>query len=202
MQDTDFNPSAELDGTDYHADQTYLSFDFSRHDIREHTFEKCRFLSCRFTNMSLRQVALYSCVFETSELVLVDTNDMTLNSVEFKSTKIMGVNFTACSSFGFLPSFCGCILDSVIFSGNDLKKTGFNNCQIRNCDFGNCDMREASFSGCEFHKSTFQKCNLEKSDFRTASGYEIDPFNNRVRRACFSLPEAQSFLKFLEIRLE
>jgi fluoroquinolone resistance protein len=194
---TSFDP-----GVDYHTDQTYSLVKFGEFDLADHTFENCVFKSCHFTDMSLARCDFVSSRFDGCEFVLAKLDNVTLNDVRFLNSKLVGLNFTDCNKFGFLPDFDGCLLDSVVFCRNNLKKSKFLRCTIRGCDFMEADMRESDFDGTSFERTEFQKCNLEKADFRFASAYQIDPMNNRLRKARFSLPEAQSFLGFLGITIE
>jgi len=192
----------ELSKDDYHAGKKFESVSFAGRDLAGHTFEDCVFSSCHFIEVPLARVAFVSCAFRQSELSLVKIENTTLNSVRFEGCKLIGLNFADCNKFGFLPDFSDCLLDSSVFYSNCLKKGRFLECTIRNCDFIECDMREADFSDSTLESSTFQKCNLEKADFRSSSDYSIDPLTNRLSKARFTLPEAQSFLGFLGIKIE
>jgi fluoroquinolone resistance protein len=194
--------SAELAADDYHAGLRFRGVNFAGTDLAGHTFEDCAFLSCHFPEVSLARVAFVSATFEACEFTLVKLENATLNTVHFRGSKLVGLNFTDCNKFGFLPDFADCLIDGSVFCANSLKKGRFERCTIRNCDFMEADLREAVFDGSSLEGSTFQKCNLEKADFRAASDYSIDPLNNRLAKARFSLPEAQSFLGFLGITIE
>lgn len=152
--------------------------------------------------MSLSRVSFVSSSFESCELSLVKLEHTTLNSVHFRHCKLVGLNFADCSKFGFLPEFEDCLLESTVFCANNLRKCRFSGCVVRNCDFMESDLRETVFDGSSLEGTVFQKCNLEKADFRAAFSYAIDPVNNRLAKARFTLPEAQSFLGFLGIVVE
>jgi len=197
-----FEKNDDLESCDYHLDKTFADISFSAYKLAKHTFEKCVFRSCHFNEMSLGDCCFISCVFEGCDFVLVKLEHTTLNSVRFDKCRLLGLNFSGCNKFGFLPDFKGCLLDSTVFCENSLKKGSFASCEIRNCDFMECDMRESVFDHSVFEQTNFQKCNLEKADFRSAVAYQIDPLNNRMAKARFTLPEAQSFLGFLGITIE
>jgi uncharacterized protein YjbI with pentapeptide repeats len=193
---------SELASDDYHAGMRFEGVDFSGLPLADHTFEDCVFASCRFKELSLARVAFVSCAFESCELVLVKLENATLNSVDFRKSKLVGVNFSDCNKFGFLPSFDDCLLESAVFFANCLKKSRFIKSTIRNSEFIEVDLRDSCFDGSSLEGTTFQKCNLERADFRDAFNYSIDPVTNRLARARFKLPEAQSFLGFLGIEIE
>jgi fluoroquinolone resistance protein len=192
----------DLTENDCHDSQTYSSVIFNKYDLTGHTFENCIFESCHFIEMPLSDVKFLTCSFSNSELVSVKIDQAILNTIDFIDCKIMGLNFGKCGKFGFFLKFKNCIIENTVFESNNLKKGEFKNCSIRFSDFSECDIREADFTGTEFERTTFHQCNLEKTDFRTARNYTIDPFNNKIKKAKFSLPEAQSFLGFLNIDIK
>jgi fluoroquinolone resistance protein len=194
--------SNDLIDADSHENQTYKSINFNQYDVSGHTFENCVFESCHFIEMSLSKAGFLSCKFNNSEIVLTKLEQATLNTVDFIDCKVMGLSFADCNKFGFFINFENCLIDNTSYYSNNLKKAKFVKCQIRNTDFSECDMREAVFSNTKFERTVFKNCNLEKADFRSASDYAVDPFNNKIKKAKFTLPEAQSFLDFLGIDLK
>jgi fluoroquinolone resistance protein len=197
-----YDDNIDLKDSDNHDSQTYKLINFNQYDITGHTFENCIFQSCHFNEMSLAKAGFFSCKFINSEIVLTKIEQATLNSVVFIDSKIMGLIFADCNKFGFSIQFENCLIDNTVYYLNNFKKGKFINCHIRNTDFTECDMREIDFSNSKFEKTSFKKCNLEKADFRTSSNYGIDPFDNRIKKAKFSLPEAESFLGFLGIEIK
>ena len=195
-------PENELRNSDYHEKKIYDSVRFEDYEIADHIFEDCEFRSCLFTKTSFRGTAFISCTFTGSTLMMCDLTNTSLNEVVFKECKIAGLNFTDCNKFAFKPEFLGCVLDADMFYGNNLRKAGFENCRLKNTDFIECNLNEGSFRKSEFAAVTFQNCNLEKAVFLEAKNYSIDPSTNRLKKAKFDLPEAQSFLAFLGIDLE
>ena len=187
---------------DCHENIDYASVDFSGQDLRDHSFETCAFTSCRFREMELSRASFCSCAFKDCEIVLATLNQTRLNGAFFDSCKIVGLNFADCSDFGLSLAFKDCVVGSSVLFGKSLRKMKLLDCRLLDCDFGDCDLREADFSGSIFKNVVFHNCNLEKADFRTAQGYAIDPLANKIRGARFALPEAQSFLAFLGIRID
>jgi fluoroquinolone resistance protein len=187
---------------DYHEGREFAGMAFSQHSIVGHTFVDCTFSSSHFREMAATGTIFRSCVFKTCEFVLVKLHNATLSDVAFESCKIMGINFSECSPAGFSSAFRHCTISNVVFDGLALKRTKIIGCRLTDCDLLSCDFREADFSETEFQRVAVNNCNLEKADLRTARGYAIDPAANKVRGARFSLPEAQSFLPFLGIRID
>ena len=54
-------------------------------------------------------------------------------------------------------------------------------------DFAEAILNEAVFSICNLLGATFDRTNLEKVDFRTATNFSIDPENNQIRKAKFTV---------------
>lgn len=187
---------------DYFENKKFVSIVFCETDIRRLTFEDCIFESCDFSNASLFLVTLRSCNFLRCTFVITSMEKTTLDNCIFKESKIMGLTFATANNFCFSPSFESCLIDSTVFSQNNLKKQYFKNSTIRNSDFMTCNISEADFSGSTFENTSFHSCNLSKADFSNARNYSINPFENKIKNAVFSLPDAQSFLDFLEIKIK
>jgi uncharacterized protein YjbI with pentapeptide repeats len=192
---------AELTKDDYHEGRRYEGFDFNDCDVSGHSFEDCEFVQCRFDGASLEKAVFNGCRFLRASLAVTNLRHATFNGTSFDGSKLMGVDFSDCNRFGFRPEFRDCLMDGLAFGGNDLTKTPFAGCRIKNSDFTDCDLRDAVFPDCRFEESRFLRCDLREADFRTAAGYRIDPFENNVKGAMFDLPEAESFLAFLEIEI-
>jgi uncharacterized protein YjbI with pentapeptide repeats len=187
---------------DTHEDNEFVSVNFNQLSIAGHTFENCKFTSCRFREMAMPGTAFRSCVFKECEFVLVKMHDVILNDVSFESCKIMGINFSVCNTFGFSAEYHDCSIDNSVFYNMNFKKGKIIKCRLVDTDLSDCDFSEADFSDTIFKHVTNHNCNFEKADFRSAQGYTINAATNQVRNARFSLPEAQSFLAFLGIKLE
>ncbi len=192
----------DADEAQYHSGASYEGIDFGAFRLTGHTFEDCTFTSCRFDDRPQSGVSFVSSQFRKCEFVLTRLAGVTLNGVLFADCKLVGVHFTECNKFGFAPSFEGCLIDQSVFQKHTWKKGRFAKNLIRSCDFLECGLREAVFDDTTFENTRFSQCDLFRADFRTAAGYAIDPGGNRIAKARFSLPEAQSFLTFLGIKLD
>ena len=196
------NAAKVIADNDTHEDYEFASVDFSSINLVEHSFQNCLFTSCRFRETEMQSANFRFCVFKESEFVLTKVHNVTLNDASFESCRIMGINFSEFNNFGFFPAFKNCVIDNSIFNGICLRKGKIFTCKLVDCDFSACDFSEADFTNTVFKHVTISQCNLEKADFRYCQGYRINPDTNRVRKAKFSLPEAQSFLSFLDIIIE
>ncbi|WP_262709001.1 pentapeptide repeat-containing protein [Sphingobacterium lumbrici] len=63
----------------------------------------------------------------------------------------------------------------------------FHTCELKEVDFEQCNLTQSIFDNCNLLNSKFFHSVLEKVDFRTAYNYSIDPDNNKLKKAKFSL---------------
>jgi uncharacterized protein YjbI with pentapeptide repeats len=68
-------------------------------------------------------------------------------------------------------------------------------------DFREVDLFQADFAGTDLSESLFSNTNLTEADLSRARNYRIDPGQNVLTQAKFSLPEAMSLLYSLDIVL-
>ncbi|MGK0413736.1 MAG: hypothetical protein ACJA1B_001944, partial [Polaribacter sp.] len=64
--------------------------------------------------------------------------------------------------------------------------TKFKNCNLEEIDFTETNLTNGVFDNCNLKGAIFDQTNLEKSDFRTASNFNINPQQNRLKNAKFS----------------
>jgi len=78
-------------------------------------------------------------------------------------------------------------LNHASFYKTRINKTLFKNCQLQECDFTEGEFTGSSFDNCDLSGAMFEKSNLEKVDFRTSLNFFIDPENNKLKKAKFSI---------------
>ena len=198
----DTPPEKELENSSFHVSRTYTSLDFAEINIQKHEFENCTFKSCHFIKANLAECVFRDCIFETCEIVVPVLEGAQIFGTSFNSCKLMGLNFADCSEALFSPCFNDTVLSSCTFEGNNLRRLPFVNCKVRDSSFIYCNLEGSRFNDTDFEATTFQDCIFDKADFSGASGYEINPFMNKIKGGIFSLPEAQSFLYYLGIKIE
>lgn len=59
---------------------------------------------------------------------------------------------------------------------------------MQEADFSEADLTSVFFENCDLLQSTFFHTNLEKANFTSAFNYSVNPENNRLRKAKFSIP--------------
>ena len=150
------------------------------------TFESCTFLGCDLSYADLSGQLFIDCLFRDCNLSLARVANTGFQDTGFRNCKITGADFSQCRDFGLSFSFSGCILDYSVFHGKKLKNIRFEDCSLIECDFTQADLMKASFIQCRLDRAVFSRTNLSGADFTSASGFSIDPENNRMTKARFS----------------
>ena len=168
------------------------------------------FLDCTFTDCSLREVLFkncrfHDCVFSHCDLSLANFEGSSFQNTRFEKSKVIGVNWTLASWPKFLLKspihFYECVLDYSTFIGLSLQGIRIVGCRAKDVDFSEADLAETEFSNTDLSESRFRQTNLTSANFEEATGYTIDVNQNDVSKARFSLPEAVSLLRQLDIVL-
>lgn len=158
-------------------------------------FEKCRFVDCTFDNCRFED-----CVFSETVLSAAKPYNSKFSSVTFKDCKVMGFDWTKCRTVDTL-SFENCDISYSNFSFMQLPRLKLLKCQAKEVNFNESDLSGSIFTGTDFESAVFSHTNLSRADFRKAFNYGIDFNFNIVKKAKFSLPEAVSLLRSLDIIL-
>ena len=153
----------------------------------------------------LRACRFADCAFEQSDLSLVRLPHSTFTACRFEDSKIIGVNWTEAQwpeTRLWVPvGFVRCVISHSTFIGLGLREIRIVNCTAEDVDFRDADLTKADFGGTDLSGSLFVNTNLSGADLRSATNYRIDPPENVLRGAKFSLPEAISLLDGLDIDL-
>lgn len=166
-------------------------------DIEGHgrTFEDCTFVKCDLSYADLSHITFINCVIDSCNLSLMKVAEAGFQNVEFKDCKITGVNFGDISNFSLEVSFTKCMMDYTVWHKKKMKGTVFNDCSFEEADFSETDMTNAIFEKCNLNRAIFHRTILKGADLRTAYNFNIDPENNTMNKAKFSI-DALSRLLF------
>ena len=108
-------------------------------------------------NLSLRELLedAWEQVYDLRDLTVIteDAPDMTLGSIEIKSS-----------------SFSGCSFLDSRFQGTGFDRVVFQNCDLSGCSFDRCGLREVSFLGCRMMGANFSDCTLSHCRFEDCQG--------------------------------
>lgn len=169
--------------------------------IKDKEFEECLFDRCSFVECNFTACRFLNCQFKDCVLSAIKPTDSSFMEVKFSDSKIIGFDWTKAKSIRFLQ-FNKCQLDYSNFGFLTLPNTKMIKCIVHEADFTEADLTASDFEGTDFEKSRFFKTNLTKTNFKKAINYLIDINVNTLKKAHFSLPEAVSLLRSLDISVE
>lgn len=164
-------------------------------------FDNCTFYKCDFSKSYMQNCKFTECTFINCDLSLSIFKASTFNDVSFVKSKLIGISWSSCDE-PFDVSFDTCNLSQNSFHLLDLRQIKFINSLIKDTGFEECNLENSVFDNCNLEQTVFIKNNLKKSNFGTSKNYLIDPSENDIKNAYFSLPEALSFLSLLPIKLK
>ncbi len=151
--------------------------------------------------LDLSNYKFIDCAFERCQLSSVKIHGAVIQAA-FKYSKIEGVNFFTAKKSLLSINFDSCLIRHCSFAELKLPKVKFTGCELQNVDFSDADLSSADFSNTTFVDCVFRNTNLAKADFRYASGYFIDPTQNKIRGARFSSPDVLNLLAGFDIVIE
>lgn len=189
-----------LDQTEYSRER-FVEVDWSGQAFIGIEFEACVFRRAILAKASFSKCRFLDCKFENCDMGLIKVVNTRFRDTSFKECKLIGVNWSPVNAAVGL-SFENCLLNYSIFSGLDLRRMELVRSSAREVDFSECNLEEAVLTGTDFLGARFANTNLSKSDLRGATNYQVDPSSNKVKKAKFSLPEAVSLLRGLDIAIE
>ena len=166
----------------------FEKIDFRENELLVGSYEECQFLNCNFNNVDLSGLTFVSCTFDGCDASLVKLKNTSLQEVKFVNCKLLGVQFSECRKFLLDLDFENCMIKLSNFCGMKLKNRHFKNCNMQEADFSEADLTSVFFENCDLLQSTFFHTNLEKANFTSAFNYSVNPENNRLRKAKFSIP--------------
>jgi len=183
-------------------DKIFERVKFNEIPLEQGEYENCVFRQCDFSNSNLTEIKFTDVEFNSCNLSLAKLEKTAFRDVIFKECKLLGLHFENCNEFGLAFTFEDCQLDHSSFYRTKIKKTNFKNSSLKDSDFTECDLTGSVFKNCDLDRAMFEKTILEKADLRTSFNYSIDPENNRLRKAKFSLLEISGLLDKYDIEID
>ncbi len=168
------------------ADQEFKGIDYRQKRLPKGEYENCHFLGCNFADGFLDNNNFMECRFVECNLSNANLKHTQFKEVSFSSCKMMGLRFEDCNDLLISFQFVQSSLNLSSFYKLPLKHTVFSDCKLLEVDFTEADLSLASFKGCNLKGAVFENSILEKADFRQAINFDIDPENNRLKKARFS----------------
>ncbi len=185
-----------------HFEEEFSGKDFTQDSPSGIEYERCLFRDSTFYRANLSNAVLTECEFENCDLSMAITADTVIQDCNFRSCKMLGVSLEQCNELGLSFTMEDCDLSHATFHGIRLAPGRFTRIKFHETDFTESDFREAVFDDCDFSGAVFGRTDLEKADFRTSFNFSIDPENNRIKRARFSVPELRGLLDKYDIVIE
>ncbi|HEY3875222.1 MAG TPA: pentapeptide repeat-containing protein [Candidatus Kapabacteria bacterium] len=169
--------------------------------LSQSEFEGMTFKGETAINLDLTGRKFIDCIFERCQFSSIKMDGAVIQA-SFKGCKIEGINFFTAKKTLLSVTFDSCLIRHSSFAELKLPKIKFSNSKLQNVDFSDADLSSADFSDSTFEECVFRNTNLSKADFRTASGYYIDPIQNKIRGTKFSYPEVLNLLAGFDIVIE
>jgi len=189
----DSNPP--MSSHSHYFDQVYKGKQLDHTELVSSEFHNCAFLRSSFMGSAFRASRFDNCVFRECDLSLAQVPD----------SRFIGVNWTEAhwpkAGLANPVSFSNCAISHSTFIGLSLRSIGIRECIATDVDFREAFLSQAEFGGTDLSQSIFGKTNLSQADLSHARNYRIDPGQNMLKQARFSLPEAMSLLHSMDIVL-
>ncbi|MDO4467560.1 MAG: pentapeptide repeat-containing protein [Bacillota bacterium] len=169
-------------------------------------FIDCIFENCSFERCEIKNTQFFECTIKNSRMVQINFIHSQMRNCSFSKCECIGVSFGNVVPLGSVNTvFQECknsFFKYCIFQGMNMNKfQGITNV-FEQCSFHHCELKQANFNGCLLRNSDFQQSNIMKADFRESYGYMIDPRNNQIKGAMFSIPEVLHLLDEFQIKLD
>ncbi len=184
----------------------YVAHDFGREVllgglISDREFDKCSFSGCDFSQTEFRDCIFTDCTFTDCNLSMCLLTGSTVHNASFNRCKLLGIRFDHCNPILFSPRFEHSGLDYSWFTNLKMPRTMFTGCSLKSVNFSGCDLHDSDFADADLQGAIFDGTDLSGADMASASGFVIDPENNRLAKARFSLNNLDGLLARYEIKI-
>ena len=187
------------------ADEAFKEVRVEHVELVSSEFHDCVFFHSSFAGSVFRHCRFVNCLFRECDLSLIKVPESRFTHSRFENSKIIGVNWTEAhwpkAGLANPISFSQCAISHSTFMGLRLQSIQIRDCVPTHVDFREADLSQADFGGTDLSESIFGKTNLSETDLSRARNYRIDPGQNILKQARFSLPEAMSLLHSMGIVL-
>jgi fluoroquinolone resistance protein len=187
--------------TSYFTDKTFKANNFSVVQHHQADFDNCEFIDCLFAGADLSDQSFEDCTFKSCDFSNAKILNTSFKNVTFKSCKLIGLQFDGCNPFLLAFNFNSCILNYTTFYQLKIPGTCFSKCMLIEVDFTEADLSGATFDDCNLSGAIFGNTKLEKADFRGSVDFSIDPEQNQLSGACFSLESLPGLLQKYNIKI-
>lgn len=197
--------TSSISSHDEYSDQVFNQLLLQGKQIFSCKFFDCQFRDCSFTESVFRKCKFVNSSFINCDASLIQVQESAFSFVSFKDAKVLGVNWAqadwSAPGLGLPIGFIRSRISYSTFIGLSLSGIKIIDCAAIEVDFREADLSQADFSGTDLSKSLFKDTNLTGADLSQARNYDIDPGQNVLRGAKFSMPEAISLLYSMDIEI-
>lgn len=189
-----------------YADQKWSDINLKDDSINGSIFEGCHFLQCHFDNSVISQCKFIECTFKACSLDLVKFKGSSFLETDFIDCKMKGINWTEIH-FPYVivtsPIFFNrCDISYSTFYELNLPSIAAIECKAHEVDFRGTNLSNADLICTDFQNAHFHQTILKDADLREAINYRLDPNDNIIKKAKFSLPEAINLLSNFDIEID
>ncbi len=150
-------------------------------------FERCVFRKLDLSRVAFNSSNFVNCRFEDCNLTRIELKNTKLHDVSFVNCTLTHVDFSLCNAFAFHADFQECKLDYTVFINRKLKKAHFVDCSLKEAQFLKCELIGTVFKGCNLELAKFEENNLSQADFSSSYNLEMNPDENKLKKARFAL---------------
>ncbi|MBT9257070.1 pentapeptide repeat-containing protein [Phycicoccus sp. MAQZ13P-2] len=167
--------------------------------------EGCRLSGAVLERAVLRDCTFTDCTFTGCDLSMVVLDGSRFTDCRFVECKALGVVWgrAAPAPLSTRPwDLERCRLDLGSFRDAAAAGSRFVDCSMREVDLAGADLRRATLTGSDLAGATFAGTDLRDADLVGASGYVVDPMENRVRGLRVDAVAAGGILRALGLVVE
>jgi len=186
-----------------------LSFENLKLDldsIENKHFEGCKFSKSSFVETQFKSSRFVECEFKFCNLSSAQFRYSSFIDTVFDESKLLGINWTQVKWPNInlnspIKLYRSNISHSSFFELK-LRELIIEECKAHDVDFRGSDLSHGLFLATDFQGSLFMNCKLNSADFTDAINYAINPIENDIHKAKFSMPDVINLLNYFEIEIE
>lgn len=172
-----------------------------KNNLSNTEFIDCVFEGINLSDMAIKGSKFIDCTFQQCNCSNSSFTNSSFRNSNFIDSKLVGINWSSTQTLVELK-FENSLMDYSVFQDMKLSSAIFKNCSLKEVDFSQSDLSKASFSGSNLRHSSFTGADLSQANLTHAAEYSIDPNFTQIKKAKFSMPEAITLLKALDVIIE
>ena len=189
-----------------YLDKVFTNINVSKTHLTHSAFEGCQFKGCDLSDTTIEHCKFVDCEFISCNVSMAQFKFSAFSEVVFDDSKLVGINWTQVKWPNIRLTSPIKLYRSNIsqssFYDLELTEISIEDCKAHEVDFREADLSCGIFSQTDFSGSLFMHTKLHGADFRDAINYYIDPNQNEINKAKFSMPDAINLLQAFDIEIE